>query len=100
MIFSTLNCIKNLQHIEWSFLVITVKRIGRTIGKAITVYENDTLNSLMTRIKEVFGQNDLTLLLTKNLGEITSIEQVFYICQMNVESVIFRVATSAEVADQ
>jgi hypothetical protein len=77
-----------------------VKRIGRTVGKAITVYENDTLNSLMTRIREVFGQNDFTSLLTKNLGEITSIEQIFYLCQMNVDSVIFRVATSSEVADQ
>jgi hypothetical protein len=80
--------------------IITVKRIGKTIGKAITVYEDDTLDTLMLRIKEIFSQNDLTALLTTALGEITDIKQVFYICRTSVESVLFLVATATELADQ
>jgi hypothetical protein len=76
-----------------------VKRIGKRFGKAITVYEDDTLNSLMSRIKEVFSQNDFKMLLTKKLGEITDINQVFCICRMKRGSAVLRVATSSELTN-
>jgi hypothetical protein len=79
--------------------VITVKRIGKKVGKAISIHSGDTLNTLLTRIRHAFNNEAIAHVLTKSMGDISDIDQVLHLYHNSATNGerIFRVATSDEL---